>query len=186
VFPTSIDGHYEIGPIEPGRVHLVVQDVAQEVLRVRGSDVERDGESVSFRGGFFRSPGSWRLFSTIDRGIIRITAGSPGSVDYSFSTRLFLIMTSVALLIMSGSMVFHDPKFAASFLFFGWLWAFGMNYVIARFRLSSFVREILPVRESGPLACPDCGALYDLAEYRDDATEIRCRRCHSLLPRSAG
>ncbi len=57
----------------------------------------------------------------------------------------------------------------------------GMNYLLAIFRLATFVKPAATVRGELPLACPNCGTLYDPSDYRDDALEKRCATCQEVL-----
>ena len=39
-------------------------------------------------------------------------------------------------------------------------------------------------RQRGRNTCPHCGALYELADYREDAPKILCSRCKGEIPRT--
>jgi hypothetical protein len=115
-----------------------------------------------------------------------VLPGTPAIVKYRLSTVGMLVDVLVIALAMAIFMgITRNPitAFLAFLFMFGVL--FGMNYLIAEFRLTSFVKLAATVRGEEPQACPNCGTLYDPSDYRDDALEKRCATCQELLEKEA-
>jgi hypothetical protein len=92
----------------------------------------------------FRLVMNWNIFVPITRGTIEVLAGTPGVVRYYFSCTEMLITVSVMVAIFALCLLqpgLSTPGVVVPIV--AWFWLFGMNYVIAAFRLPGFVREAL-------------------------------------------
>jgi hypothetical protein len=54
-----------------------------------------------------------------------------------------------------------------------------------RSKLEELTRDDLARPATSRLACPNCGDLYDPADYREDAEHIYCSSCKAEVPRAA-
>jgi hypothetical protein len=184
MFPTSINGQIELGALKPEHVEMVLRGVKRQLDTMKAVDINQQGNIVSFRGGFFpfRFVASLSVLGPVSRGEIEVLSGTPSLVKYRLSTVGMLVDISVIVLAMAIFIGITRNLAATSLAFllmFGVL--FGTNYLIAVFRLNSFVRLAATARGEAPQACLNCGTLYDPSDYRDDAPERRCATCNELL-----
>jgi hypothetical protein len=188
MFLTSINGQIELKALKPEHVEMVTRGIKRQLEAMKAVDISQQVNIVSFRGGFFpfRFLSNLRVLGPVSRGEIEVLSGTPALVKYRLSTVGMLADVLLIALTMAIFTGITRNMMAASLAFplmFGVF--FGMNYLIAIFRLSSFVKLAATVRGEGPQACPNCGTLYDPSDYRDDALEKRCTTCQELLEKEA-
>jgi hypothetical protein len=186
VFPTSINGYIELKALKSEHVEMVTRGIKRQLETMKAVDISQQGNMVSFRGGFFpfRFIANLNALGPVNRGEIEVLSGPPAVVKYQLSTVGMLVDVSVIALAMAIFIGITRDMTTASLAFlimFGVF--FGMNYLVAVLRLSSFVKLTATVRGEGPRACPSCGTLYDPSDYRDDALKKRCATCQELLER---
>jgi hypothetical protein len=188
MFPTSINGQIELKALKSEHVEIVARGIKRQLEAMKALDINQHGNTISFRGGFFpfRFLSNLSVLGPVSRGEIEVLPGTPAIVKYRLSTVGMLVDILVIALAMAIFMgITRNPitAFLAFLFMFGVL--FGMNYLIAEFRLTSFVKLAATVRGEEPQACPNCGTLYDPSDYRDDALEKRCATCQELLEKEA-
>ena len=90
---------------------------------------------------------NWNILVPVGRGEIEIVPGKPGTVKYGFSCVQMLILLTLMVGAMSVALISREglSAHAIIFLVIGWLWLFGMNYVISAVRLPRFVRRAVGV-----------------------------------------
>jgi hypothetical protein len=184
VFPTSINGQIELKALQPLHVETVMRGIKRQLETVKAVDIKRYSNTISFRGGFFpfRLVTNLNVLGPVSQGEIEVLHGTPAVVKYRLSTVGMLVDVLVIALAMAifigitGNMVTASLAFL---LMFGVL--FGINYLIAVFRLASFLRLLATLGGDGPQACSNCGTLYDPSDYREDAPEKRCTTCQNIL-----
>jgi hypothetical protein len=184
MFPTSINGQIELKALQPEHVEIVTRGISRQLDTMKAVDISQHDNIVSFRGGFlpFRFVANLSVLNSISRGRIEVLPGAPAVVKYRLSTIGMLVDVLVIALAMAIFIGITRNLLSASLAFllvFGVL--FGINYLVATFRLAAFVKLTTTVRGEGPFACPNCGTLYDPSDYRDDAPEKRCTTCNELL-----
>jgi hypothetical protein len=184
MFLTSIDGQIELKALKPEHVEIVTRGIKRQLETMKAIDISHQGNIISFRGGFFpfRFLSNLSVLGPVSRGEIEVLPGTPAVVKYRLSTVGMLVDVLVIALAMTIFIGITRNIVTASLAFllmFGVL--FGINYLMAVFRLASFVRLAATVRGEGPQACPNCGTLYDPSDYRDDAIEKRCTKCHEPI-----
>jgi hypothetical protein len=184
MFPTSINGQIESGALKPEHVEMVTRGIKRQLETMKALDINRHGNTISFRGGFFpfRFLSNLSVLGPVSRGEIEVLPGTPAVVKYRLSTVGMLVDVLVIALAMTIFIGITRNIVTASLAFllmFGVL--FGINYLMAVFRLASFVRLAATVRGEGPQACSNCGTLYDPSDYRDDASEKRCATCQEPI-----
>jgi hypothetical protein len=184
MFPTSINGQIELEALKPEHVEMVLRGIKRQLETVKAVEINQQGNIVSFRGGFFpfRFVANLSLLGPVSRGEIEVLSGSPAVVKYRLSTIGMLadvLVTALAMTIFIGITRNLMTALLAFLLMFGVL--FGINYLVAAFRLATFVKLATTVRGEGPFACPNCGALYDPSDYRDNALEKRCTTCQEPI-----
>lgn len=144
MFPTHITGRIELAAATPERVDSIAERFVSELARVRASDVMRQGNTITFKGGVFRLVSSWNILGPVSQGAIELKVGPPPEIAYRFSCIQMLVITTLMVIVM-GLFVATSPR-APLALKLGapvimWLWLFGMNYLIAAYRLPAFVRR---------------------------------------------
>lgn len=183
MFPVSIDGEFALST-DPQQIDLVLDGIVS-ALRGKGStDVERQGNSVVFRAGFLHTSGigNWNILLPVGSGRIDVIDEDGLRVRYRLSTKELLSVVSALLVFATITPIARgaDPKSALGYLVIGWLWLFGANYLLGLLRLSHFMRQAATVNGVGPAACPQCGHLYDPADYVPGAARF-CEACHERM-----
>jgi hypothetical protein len=145
-FPLYIEGKIELGATSPEGAAELAARVASALIKVRASNVSLIGTSVTFRGGIFRLVSNWNILVPVGWGAIGVLTGSPGVVAYKFSCREMLGVTTLIALVVALFMAFVVPPSAPLFFRLGapvlmWLWLYGGNYLISRYRLPAFVKD---------------------------------------------
>ena len=121
-----------------------IQDrIEAALIAAQATTVDRHSNAVSFSANLFRMVGNWNILVQTDSGAIEIIPGAPTSVRYTFSCRKMLIVTTTMMVVMAFFVFLSEGISEAAIVFAGgWLWLFGMNYLIAAIRLPLFVRRI--------------------------------------------
>ncbi|NTW29509.1 MAG: hypothetical protein HGA39_09150 [Coriobacteriia bacterium] len=145
MFPTNINGTVELPSLGLQDIDSLLAGIERELDAVVAKDVVREGNVISFRGGFFRSffISRWNLLVPIRNGTIEVVPGPVLRVDYRLSTVEFVTMVStlviVAALLATVSTVFMFGS--VTFLVFAWFCFIGVNYLIAMLRFPFFVKR---------------------------------------------
>lgn len=142
MFPLAIVGRVESATIPIEQVPAIVAALKSALAQARASDVSEIGNKVTFRGGAFRSVFNWNVLVPFGSGVIEVHTGSPGTVEFRFScVQMFVVVT---LMVSFAAFIIPTTKplwFRLGAPLAMWLWLFGMNYLIAKFRLPAFVRR---------------------------------------------
>jgi hypothetical protein len=140
MFPLTIAGRIESANISADQVPVLIAALKSALQRARATDVTCAGNTVAFRAGMLRLVSNWNVLAPIGSGVIEVHAGSPGIVRYRFSCVQMLvaasIMVSVAVILIPQT---KPLLFRLGAPFAMWLWLFGVNFVVASFRLPAFV-----------------------------------------------
>ena len=142
MFPISLEGSIDTHSISPEQVNAVTERLVSALNRARASSVVCDGNTVTFRGGMFRLVFNWNVLVPVSRGTITISSGSRDAVRFNLSCVEMLVVTTVMAICAGFVIPSGQPalfRFGAPVLM--WLWLFGMNYVIAAYRLPAFIRR---------------------------------------------
>ncbi len=142
MFPTSFEGQIELSDFSCEQTDAVADRVASALLKVRATNVSRSGNIVTFRAGVFRLVSSWNVLAPVNHGSIEVQRGSPSTVKYKLSCVEMLVVTTLMAAIAGFAIPSKAPalfKLGAPALM--WLWLFGMNYLVAAYRLPAFIRR---------------------------------------------
>lgn len=142
MFPISFEGQIELLDFSPEQIDAVAGRVASALVRVRARNVCCDGNVVTFHGGMFRLVSSWNILAPVSHGTIEVHGGSPSNVTYKLVCVEMLVVTTLMVAIAG----FAIPSKAPTLFRLGapallWLWLFGMNYLVAMYRLPAFLRR---------------------------------------------
>ncbi len=160
-FPLSIAGSIVIDThIYPELIPSVIVGRLQDLLsEAKASEVFVDGDTVGFTNRFIRMVSSWNILVPFDSGRFAVVPGADGlEVRYLLSTRRLLraitmmlggfgaIMVAVTIVTdiadaSGASEVAQDGLGAAALPAILWLWVFGLNYLIARTRMPSWLKN---------------------------------------------
>ena len=143
MFPTSIKGTIELSTYGSSDIPRILTKIRANLESIKARDIYLSGNKISFRGGVFRLVSNWNVLSPVGSGEIEIIPGSPPVLKYSFSTVQILVIVTLMVLFTFGSMIQTIPIKLETFLFpiLAFLWLFGINYLVAAFRLPRFVRR---------------------------------------------
>jgi len=160
-FPVSIDGSIIIdSSIYPEITAAVVAPRLRAMLvEAKASHVEIVGDDVQFRNYFLWPVWNWNILVPYEAGRFTVARGADGlEVQYELNTRRLLkvvtaivgLMGAFFLVGVVASTLSDDPNaqdmagslpVLAVLLLGFWLWLFGMNYLIARFRVRPWLRS---------------------------------------------
>jgi hypothetical protein len=140
MFPIGFSGEFEIVAVEYRTIEILLQRLEQKLRRARARNVRRNGNKVSFKGGFFRIAGNWNVLNPVSSGEIEIVPGNPAVVKYRFSfVQLLVFVTVVAASCMIFLVSIGAIWAALIFPPMIWLSMFGLGFMLASARLPPFV-----------------------------------------------
>jgi hypothetical protein len=144
MFPTSVSGTVELASIAADRVPELTRTLKSALERARASQVTCRGNVVVFRVRLFRLVSNWNVLVAVGSGVVEVRAGSPGIVRFRFSCVRMLVLVSVLALLVAAFIPPTLPLYARLGVPFAvWVWFFGMNFMLASFRLPAFVRRAI-------------------------------------------
>jgi hypothetical protein len=160
-FPLSNEGTVVIDTaIYPELSPAVIVDRLRGMLMdAKASDVSTVVDTVEFKNVFFRLVWNWNILVPYEAGSFSVAAQGRGlEVRYDLSTRRMLRTVSglvgfFAAIFVAGLVVplatgeagasetmQEIPNFAILFVI-AWLWLFGMNYIVAKMRMPSWLKD---------------------------------------------
>ena len=107
----------------------------KELIRLKVNDITSNELRIDFTNAFFNGQGRNHLMAPVDKGYFELDKES-GKLIYCFSMlRMFLIASGMILFIgaMSRSWLF---------LLIGFLWIFGVNWIINLIRQNLFMNRL--------------------------------------------
>ncbi|HEY1934839.1 MAG TPA: hypothetical protein VGG99_22770 [Acetobacteraceae bacterium] len=145
-FPVSITGVIRlsrdvVGGASIDRIAVRIEDLLDAAA---AKAVIRRDSSVAFTAGVFRAVFSSNVLVSLDSGTLDIEdAGDEIRVTYHASTVQMLIVVTAMLFLMGTLMLCLGlPRLVAVWvLLIGWLWLFGMNYLITSIRFPRWLRH---------------------------------------------
>lgn len=144
-FPLSWSGSIVI-PVDAAvlGIEAALDHVAAALEREKASEVERVGNSVSFRAGLIRFVARNNVLSATDRGTIRVDQAPEGlRVEYELR---FVHLLVAATVMAGGIAALVSQRGQADALLpalFAWAWLFGGNFMISIVRFPRFVRRAI-------------------------------------------
>jgi hypothetical protein len=140
MFPLSIDGEIELKSSAPESD--ILSGLRRALAAQKANNISTDGRRIAFEAGVFRLVSNWNVLVPVGSGTIEIVPGPPRRVRYAFSCRQMAAFTTAMAGVMSCLAAREGGAAGAVLIFAGaWAWLFGMNYIIAAFRLPGFVRD---------------------------------------------
>jgi len=154
LFPVSVEGRHVVGPLSSAQAKLVIDDLAEWLTMLGADDVLLERRVVSFRAGNRLLAGNWNPLLPFDKGTITVTPGAPGTVAYQLSTVRGLALVTAGVVVLTTLFAFvagegSNPLLVAKLMVMGWLWLFGVNYLIAWARISRYIK-LGALARSGP------------------------------------
>ena len=116
------------------------------MLRGASADsVSIDAAEVRFTAGIFRIVWNWNILVPFGSGSIAVVShGAEFLVSYRLST-VQMLVTVTGMICLMGLMIFSETMNAWYEILLvlggGWLWLFGMNYLIAIVRFPAWLRR---------------------------------------------
>jgi hypothetical protein len=151
VFPLSVAGNTSI-PTDRCRFREIEDNIAriEDLLIIAGvKTLARDGESIVFKSGVGRMLSfNSNVLLPFDSGRIDVEGdGDRLLIKYQASTSQLLIIVTLTIVGFAIFFAYHRENFTNGtlppFWFFGlgWLWLFGMNYIIGAIRFRRWLRR---------------------------------------------
>jgi len=143
-FLTGFEGSVEFEYLNAKDAQHVVGRLGSALTAQRASNVHVSEFKVTFQVSAFRFVSNWNVLALVDKGEMIAHPGAPGVVKYTFSFVKFFVTTTLAIGLFSIGVLFNLNT-PALFVIpaFVWLFAFGLNYIIAVFRLKDFVWQAI-------------------------------------------
>jgi hypothetical protein len=145
-FPLTINGTVKLAAATPGQAADLTNKLATALIAKRANSVQISGGLITFRVAIFRFVTSWNILTPITSGRITVAPGSPGSIGHSFSgVRMLVLATgmSFAFALLSPGSTGDSAVTHLMIALVAWALLFGGNYLIASWRLSSFIRNVI-------------------------------------------
>jgi hypothetical protein len=141
-FPFSLEGTVAI---EMPDLAATISAVETAIRKAKPSALTREGARITFRAGFFRLVSNWNQLVSIGSGELLFSQeGDRVLIHYSVSLVELFVTTTLMLLVIFGIVPLlagGNTLSSLGFLPLGWLWLFGMNYLITKFRFPWFLRK---------------------------------------------
>jgi len=142
-FPGSFSGALTL---RDATVAQALARVESALDRERAFALQRSGSAIHFRGGVFRLVSGWNVLAAVSSGVVEMApAGSGVQVRYRVAfTQLLVVVTGmVAFFLGPFVMMSPGPSMAGrlGILAFMWIWLFGANYALTRWRFPRFLRR---------------------------------------------
>lgn len=150
MFPANIEGEFRIGDIDAEEAERRLTAFEEWLRGAKATDIEREGDTVTFRAGIFRWVSNWNPLVPIGWGRVELSRAE-GVLRYDFSCRQLLVLISVWAVVGAAGCAlagfWTGSPLVAPIM---GVWLFGMNYLMASWRLSKVLREKL-----GPAVEPE-------------------------------
>lgn len=133
----------------------ILRNIEYGLKKVKATNISKNDNVISFRGGLLRFVMSSNILGPVSHGRIIVTRHQDKmSIDYDLNFKELLILSSIGVFGFLGPFGFthisSDPEapiyayfLLLFFLFIGWLWLFGMNYLVTVFRFPTFIKRIV-------------------------------------------
>jgi hypothetical protein len=143
MFPTSIDGTFELSHAKETEIESALSKLEQELALASACDIRRRDWKITFRGNAFRFVSNRNIFSIIGAGEIKIDPNTPNQLRYSFSCVEFLTFVTLMTCFVGMYSTHYQPTSILSYAVpvAMWLLFFGSHYLFAKVWLRSFVKR---------------------------------------------
>ncbi len=144
-FPISLSGAVTAREVT---VEQALDRIESALSYAKALALRREGGAVQFRGGVFRLVSGWNVLVPISSGIVEVSPSATGvSVGYRVTFMQMLILVTLMVGAFLGPFVMATPempvKGGLGVLAVAWLWLFGGNFVLTRWRWPAFLRRAL-------------------------------------------
>lgn len=140
-FPFSLSGAVTVRDVT---VEQAIDRLEGALAQAKAGALRREGSAVQFRGGVFRIVSSWNVLVPISNGVVEVSPNPNGiSVSYRVSFMQMLIVATLMVGVFVGPFVMAAPNVSVTgglgILAVVWLWLFGANFALTRFRWPAFL-----------------------------------------------
>ena len=149
VFPITWRGSAVLAsPHALDSVHLnrLVTWLEDGLRRQRPKALEREGHTIRFTAGTFRTEPSWNLVALATKGSVEVLPHERGAlIRYQLNFSGFLIATAVLVVALFTPFAFrgaHSVVKGLGTLALMWVWIYGGSVSVAIWRFSLFVRRL--------------------------------------------
>jgi hypothetical protein len=145
-FLTGFEGRIEFQYLSAKDARHIFHRIRGALSAQQATDIHGAESEITFRVSMLRFASNWNVLTPVDEGEINIYPGSPGVVKYRFSfTRMFIFATISAafFFIMLSPTLGSNTFVVIAIPIIAWLFLFGLNYIIAVFRLQDFVWQAI-------------------------------------------
>jgi hypothetical protein len=140
-FPISLSGAVTVRDVT---VEQALDRLEGALAQAKAGALRREGSAVQFRGGVFRLVSNWNVLVPISNGALEVSPSANGvSVTYRVTFGQMLVAVTLMVGAFFGSFVMTTPNTSVAgglgILAVAWLWLFGGNFALTRWRLPAFL-----------------------------------------------
>ncbi len=140
-FPISVSGAVAVRDVT---VEQAIDRLEGALAQAKAVALRREGSAVQFRGGVFRLVSNWNVLVPISNGVLEVSPTANGvSICYRVTFRQMLVVVTLMVGVFFGPFVMAAPNTSVAgglgILSVSWLWLFGGNFVLTRWRLPAFL-----------------------------------------------
>lgn len=140
-FPISLTGTVAVRDLT---VEEAIERLEGALAQARARALRREDRAVQFRGGVFRLVSGWNILGPISNGVLEVAPSANGvSVIYRVTFGQMLVVVTLMVGAFLGPLVMVSPNTSGAgglgILSVAWLWLFGGNFVLTRWRLPAFL-----------------------------------------------
>jgi len=150
-FPISLAGVVAVSGLT---VDETIARLERALAGAGATALRRESNGLQFGGTAFRLVSNWNVLVPISTGIIEVRSRNDGIIVW-YRLRFTWVLVAVTLLVtglFAPIAVASNAPMAGRLIFpvVGWLWLFGGNFVLTRWRFPRFLtRSLLHAAESG-------------------------------------
>jgi hypothetical protein len=139
---TRLEGSVELEHLSPEDAHHIIHHLSAALSAQRATDIHSEKYKVTFQVSMFRFVSNWNVLEPVDGGEFIAHPGAPGTIEYRFSLVRMFVSTTIITIIFSLTILLRLGLYISAVIVIPlvvWLFFFGLNYIIAVWRLQNFV-----------------------------------------------
>ncbi len=148
-FPISLIGSFNVEtPAAPDQYVLNLKTaIADWLVEKRARTVSQTAQGISFTAGLFRKVSGGNPLGPFGSGKIEVIRRETTiRVTYRLRYTEFLIVVTSLVVLFFGPPLLYAPNLnaieAIGLMILAWIWLFGLNYVISRYRVPNALKRI--------------------------------------------
>ena len=136
-FPISLSGTVVVHGLA---VEQALDRLECALAKAKAAALRRDDRSLLYRGGMFRLVSNWNILGPVTRGTLDVSARGDGvCVAWKVTFGQLLFVATIAVAVIASMAPRQTPADEALVWLGVWVWIFGGNFVITRWRYPRFL-----------------------------------------------